>query len=50
MARDPGSVKPGEELLLQALEHERLLRACLYRFVRNNEDGDNQQCRAGKAG
>ncbi len=38
MARDPGSVKPGEELLLQALEHERLLRACLYRFVRNNED------------
>src|SRR5690242_9564246 len=38
MPRVPGTVKPGEQLLLQALEHERLLRACLYRFVRNNED------------
>ena len=38
MPRTSGSINPREELLLQALEHERLLRACLYRFVRNNED------------
>lgn len=30
--------RAGDFLLLQALEHERLLRACLYRFVRNDAD------------
>jgi RNA polymerase sigma factor (sigma-70 family) len=38
VARSPQSIKPGERLLLEALEHEPLLRACLYRFARNNAD------------
>lgn len=30
--------KPGKELLIQVLKHESVLRACLYRMVRNTSD------------